>query len=63
MKTVWEEDGFFVARSMDVFVSKLRKYLSKDTSIRIENIRGVGYIMKIVNSANPERVTASATVQ
>ena len=47
LKTVWEDDGFFVARSMDVFVSKLRKYLSNDRAIRIENIRGVGYIMKI----------------
>ncbi len=46
LKTVWEEDGFFVARSMDVFVSKLRKYLSADSGLRIENIRGVGYIMK-----------------
>lgn len=49
LKTVWEEDGFFVARSMDVFVSKLRKYLANDRAIRIENIRGIGYIMKIVN--------------
>jgi len=48
LKTIWEEDGFFVARSMDVFVSKLRKYLSSDPSIRIENIRGIGYIMKVV---------------
>jgi len=48
LKTVWEEDGFFVARSMDVFVSKLRKYLSNDRAIRIENIRGIGYIMKVV---------------
>ena len=62
LKAIWEEDGFFVARSMDVFVSKLRKYLTKDTSIRIENIRGVGYIMKIVNPTGTERVSASATV-
>ena len=46
LKTIWEDDGFFVARSMDVFVSKLRKYLSSDPDIRIENIRGVGYILK-----------------
>jgi DNA-binding response OmpR family regulator len=48
LKAVWEDNGFFVARSMDVFVSKLRKYLKKDTSIRIENIRGVGYILKVI---------------
>ena len=46
LKTIWEDDGFFVARSMDVFVSKLRKYLSSDPDVKIENIRGIGYIMK-----------------
>lgn len=46
LKTIWEDDGFFVARSMDVFVSKLRKYLSSDPDLKIENIRGIGYIMK-----------------
>lgn len=47
LKAVWEDNGFFVARSMDVFVSKLRKYLRNDPSLRIENIRGVGYILKV----------------
>ena len=46
LKTIWEEDGFFVARSMDVFVSKLRKYLRPDINLRIENVRGIGYILK-----------------
>jgi DNA-binding response OmpR family regulator len=46
LKTIWEDNGFFVARSMDVFVSKLRKYLRADEQLRIENIRGVGYILK-----------------
>lgn len=46
LKTIWEEDGFFVARSMDVFVSRLRKHLKNDTSLCIENVRGVGYVMK-----------------
>lgn len=46
LKSIWEADGFFVARSMDVFVSKLRKYLRADTHLRIENIRSVGYILK-----------------
>lgn len=46
LKAIWEDNGFFVARSMDVFVSKLRKYLTNDPAIRIENIRGVGYILK-----------------
>ena len=46
LKSVWEDDGFFVARSMDVFVSRLRKYLKNDSTLSIENIRGVGYILK-----------------
>lgn len=46
LKTIWEEDGFFVARSMDVFVSKLRKHLAADPALRIENVRGIGYILK-----------------
>jgi DNA-binding response OmpR family regulator len=46
LKSIWENDGFFVARSMDVFVSKLRKYLAPDELLKIENIRGVGYVMK-----------------
>jgi two-component system, OmpR family, response regulator len=46
LKTIWENDGFFVARSMDVFVSKLRRYLSRDEGIVIENVRGIGYILK-----------------
>jgi DNA-binding response OmpR family regulator len=47
LKSIWESDGFFVARSMDVFISKIRKYLSHDPTLRIDNIRGVGYILKI----------------
>jgi two-component system, OmpR family, response regulator len=46
LTTIWEEDGFFVARSMDVFVSRIRKYLREDSTLRIENVRGVGYILK-----------------
>lgn len=48
LKSIWEDNGFFVARSMDVFVSRLRKYLKTDNHLRIENIRGVGYILKVV---------------
>jgi DNA-binding response OmpR family regulator len=47
LKTVWEEDGFFVARSMDVFISRLRKYLQPDATLKIENIRAIGYILKV----------------
>ncbi|WP_448103905.1 response regulator transcription factor [Pedobacter panaciterrae] len=40
---LWGEDNFFAARSMDVFITKLRKHLKHDTNIEIVNIRGVGY--------------------
>lgn len=48
LKAIWEDDGFFVARSMDVFVSKVRKYLKNDPQLRIENVRSVGYVLKVV---------------
>lgn len=40
---IWGEDNYFTARSMDVFVTKLRKYLSKDPNIQILNIHGNGF--------------------
>ena len=47
LEKVWEKDGFFVARSMDVFISKIRKYLSNDPSIKIENLRSIGYRLHV----------------
>ena len=43
LKKIWGDDDFFNARSMDVFITKLRKKLKKDSSIQIVNIRGYGY--------------------
>lgn len=40
---LWGDDSFFNARSMDVFISKLRRYLKDDPAVQIINIRGVGY--------------------
>lgn len=40
---VWGDDSYFVGRSMDVFITKLRKYLSEDDSVSITNIHGVGF--------------------
>ena len=40
---LWGDDNFFNARSMDVFITKLRKYLKADPTIEIINIRGLGY--------------------
>ncbi len=43
LKKLWGDDDFFNARSMDVFISKLRKKLKSDSQIQILNIRGFGY--------------------
>lgn len=43
LKKLWGDDDFFSARSMDVFISRLRKKLSKDETIQIINVRGYGY--------------------
>lgn len=40
---LWGDDSFFNARSMDVFITKLRKKLKADPSVQIINIRGIGY--------------------
>jgi DNA-binding response OmpR family regulator len=43
LNKIWGDDDFFAARSMDVFVSKLRKKLRADASVEIINLRGFGY--------------------
>ncbi len=47
LKTIWGDDGYFTARSMDVFITKLRKYLTDDPAIEIKNIHGSGFILEI----------------
>jgi len=46
-KEIWENEGVIVTRSLDMFISKLRKKLDKDSSITIVNIHGVGYKLEI----------------
>jgi DNA-binding response OmpR family regulator len=43
LKTIWIDDNYFNARSMDVYITRLRKYLSKDLSVKILNVHGRGY--------------------
>ena len=43
LKTIWGNDDYFLGRSMDVFITKLRKYLKDDSSISIINIHSIGY--------------------
>ena len=43
LNSVWGQDDYFVGRSLDVFITKLRKYLSHDDKVNIENIHGIGF--------------------
>jgi DNA-binding response OmpR family regulator len=45
LEKIWGEDDYFMGRSMDVFISRLRKYLINDENIKITNIHGVGFRM------------------
>ncbi|MEE9348677.1 MAG: winged helix-turn-helix domain-containing protein [Flavobacteriaceae bacterium] len=47
MKQVWEDQGVFVGRSLDTYISKLRKILKDDTSIKLTNVHGVGYKLEV----------------
>jgi DNA-binding response OmpR family regulator len=43
LRTIWIDDSYFNARSMDVYITKLRKYLSDDPNVEIINVRGKGF--------------------
>jgi DNA-binding response OmpR family regulator len=47
LKTVWGSDDYFLGRSMDVFISKLRKYLKDDPAVQIVNYHGVGFRLEV----------------
>lgn len=51
LNKIWHEDNYFTARSMDVFVTKLRKYLAKDQAIEIVNIHGNGFQLLVKDMA------------
>lgn len=48
LQIVWGDEGDYLGRTLDVFISKLRKKLETDPNIKIVNIRGVGYRMVLV---------------
>ena len=52
LKTIWIDDNYFNARSMDVYITKLRKHLKEDPSIEIINIHGKGYKLIAPESAD-----------
>jgi DNA-binding response OmpR family regulator len=47
LKSVWGNDDYFIGRSMDVFIAKLRKYLKDDPSIYITNVHGTGFKLEV----------------
>jgi DNA-binding response OmpR family regulator len=47
LKQVWGNDDYFMGRSMDVFISKLRKYLRDDECVQIVNYHGVGFKLEL----------------
>jgi len=53
LDTIWKDDNYFVGRSLDVFVSKLRKHFKDDESITIRNIHGTGYKFQIREDDQP----------
>lgn len=46
LKSIWGDDDYFLGRSLDVFISRLRKYLKNETGISIVNVHGIGFRME-----------------
>lgn len=51
LENIWGKNDYFLGRSLDVFISRLRKYLKADDQIKIENIHGVGFRLQIAKDA------------
>ena len=47
LQAVWGDDDYFNGRSLDVFISRLRKYLSQDDQVKISNQHGVGFKLNL----------------
>lgn len=47
LNNIWKDDSYFLSRSLDVFVSRLRKHLKKDDRLKIETIHGVGFVFRV----------------
>lgn len=47
LKELWGENNYFLGRSLDVFITKIRKYLKDDPTLSIENVFGVGFIFNV----------------
>ncbi|MFB9864635.1 response regulator transcription factor [Rufibacter immobilis] len=47
LQRLWQDDGYFVGRSLDVFISRLRKYLQPDAHLKITTVHGRGYKLEV----------------
>ncbi|MCB9171191.1 MAG: response regulator transcription factor [Flavobacteriales bacterium] len=47
LNMVWGDDTYFLGRSLDVFISRLRKYLKRDARVQINNVHGVGFKLQV----------------
>jgi DNA-binding response OmpR family regulator len=54
LKKIWGDDGYFTARSMDVYLTKLRKLFTEDPTVEIRNIHGSGFMLGITNQTSYE---------
>jgi DNA-binding response OmpR family regulator len=50
LRNIWREDSYFNARSMDVYITKLRKYLSEDPDVQLLNVHGKGFKLVVYNT-------------
>ncbi|MEP6615103.1 MAG: response regulator transcription factor [Ginsengibacter sp.] len=54
LKSLWGDDDYFMGRSLDVFISRLRKIISKEPSIQIENLHGIGFKFSVSENGKKE---------
>jgi DNA-binding response OmpR family regulator len=47
LRRIWGDDDYFMGRSLDVFISRLRKYLREDPRLEIQNVHGVGFRLTV----------------
>lgn len=51
-KAIWEDEGYFVGRSMDVFISRLRKIFKHDPNVSFQTLHGIGYKLNVNDAAD-----------
>jgi len=55
LKRIWGDDDYFIGRSMDVFITKLRKYLKEDPAISITNVHGTGFKLEVEDEGSGQQ--------